>query len=146
MKRRDLFRQILVGGTVFLIAPATFTSCEEDNNLDPGGNNNNNNNNNDPLVIDLTSAQNAALGTVGGYIVRSGVIIINMGSDTFIALSSICTHAGSTVSYNNSAGNIQCPAHNSVFNTSGSVLSGPASSPLAKYVVSKTGNTLTITR
>ncbi|MCK7539746.1 MAG: hypothetical protein MZV63_56980 [Marinilabiliales bacterium] len=54
MKRRDLFKQILVGGTVFLIAPATFTSCEADNNPDPGGNNNNNNNNNDPLVIDLS--------------------------------------------------------------------------------------------
>lgn len=143
MKRRDLFRQILVGGTVFLIAPATFTSCEEDNGPDPGGNNNNNN---DPLVIDLTASQNAALATAGGYIVRSGVIIINMGSDTFIALSSICTHAGSSVNYNNSTGNIQCPTHNSVFNTSGSVLSGPASSPLPKYTVTKSGNILTINR
>ena len=145
MKRRDLFKQILVGGTVFLIAPATFTSCEDDNNPDPGGNNNNNNNN-DPLVIDLSVAQNSALVTAGGYIVRSGVIVINMGSDTFIALSSICTHSGCQVTYSNSAGNIQCPCHGSVFNTSGSVLMGPASSPLPKYTVSKTGNVLTVTR
>lgn len=144
MKRRDLFKQILVGGTVFLIAPATFTSCEDENNPDPGGNNNNNNN--DPLVIDLTAAQNSALATAGGYIVRSGVIVINMGADTFIALSSICTHSGCQVAYSNSAGNIQCPCHGSVFNTSGSVLVGPASSPLPKYTVSKAGNILTITR
>ena len=148
MKRRDLFRQIIVGGTVLLIAPTTFTSCEEDNNPDPGGNNNNNNNNNtdNPLVIDLTAAQNSALVTAGGYIIRSSVIVINMGADTFIALSSICTHSGCQVAYNNSAGNIQCPCHGSVFSTSGSVMAGPASSSLPKYIVSKTGNTLTITR
>lgn len=144
MKRRDLFRQIIVGGTVLLIAPTAFTSCEKDNNPDPGGNNNNNNTDN-PLVIDLTAAQNTALATAGGYIVRNSVIVINMGADTFIALSSICTHSGCQVAYNNSAGNIQCPCHGSVFNTSGSVLAGPALSPLPKYTVSKAGNTLTIT-
>ncbi|MRR20463.1 Rieske (2Fe-2S) protein, partial [bacterium] len=110
---------------------------------DPGGNPGGNNNNG-PLTIDITGSEFAALATAGGYVVKNGIIIINTGSDTFAALSAICTHQGCVVAYNNSAGNVQCPCHGSVFSTSGSVITGPASTPLARYSVTTSGNILTI--
>ncbi len=142
MNRRDILKAFLSGGTVLLVAPALLTSCETQD--DPGGGNPGGNNNSGPLTIDITSTEFAALASAGGYVVKSGIIIINTGGDTFVALSAICTHQGCVVGYNSSAGNIQCGYHGSVFSTAGAVLNGPASTPLAKYSVSKAGNILTI--
>jgi Rieske Fe-S protein len=52
--------------------------------------------------------------------------------NSFRAVSAICTHLGCTV---NLAGNggFHCPCHGSVFNQSGSVVSGPAPSSLAWF-------------
>lgn len=142
MKRREIIKTFLAGGTVLLVAPSLLTSCETQDS--PGGGNPGGNNNPGPLTIDITSGEFAALASAGGYVVKSGIIIINTGGDSFVALSAICTHEGCIVGYNNSAGNVQCPCHGSVFSTGGAVLNGPATSPLAKYAVSKSGNILTI--
>jgi len=134
----------MAGGTLLLIAPVALTSCEKDDpDNGPGGNNNNNNSN---LIIDLTNPEYAALNSVGGHVVKSGIIVINLGSENYVALSAICTHEGCTVAYNSGAGNIQCPCHFSVYNTSGTVLVGPAPSPLQKFTITKSGNILTVVR
>jgi cytochrome b6-f complex iron-sulfur subunit len=142
MNRRDIIKAFISGGAVLLVAPAVLTSCEKQN--DPGGNPGGGNNSG-TLTIDLSGSEFSALATTGGYVVKNGVIIINTGGDTFVALSAICTHQGCIVGYNNSAGNVQCGCHGSVFSTSGAVINGPASTPLARYSVSKAGNILTIT-
>lgn len=142
MNRRDILKAFLSGGTVLLVATALLTSCETQD--DPGGGNPGGNNNSGPLTIDITSSEFAALASAGGYVVKNGIIIINIGGDTFVALSAICTHQGCVVGYNSTAGNVQCGCHGSVFSTAGAVLNGPASTPLAKYSVSKAGNILTI--
>jgi cytochrome b6-f complex iron-sulfur subunit len=142
MNRRDIIKAFLSGSTVLLVAPLLLTSCETQD--DPGGGNPGGNNNSGPLTIDITSGEFAALASAGGYAVKNGIIIINTGGDAFVALSAICTHQGCVVGYNSSAGNIQCGCHGSVFSTGGAVLNGPASTPLAKYTVSKSGNILTI--
>ena len=142
MKRRDIIKAFISGGTVLLVAPMVLTSCETQDDSDggnPGGNNNSG-----PLTIDLASAEFSGLATAGGSVVKSGIIVINTGYDTFVALSAICTHQGCTVGYSSSAGNVQCGCHNSVFSTAGAVLNGPATTPLAKYSVTKAGNILTI--
>lgn len=142
MNRRDILKAFLSGGTVLLVATALLTSCETQD--DPGGGNPGGNNNSGPLTIDITSSEFAALASAGGYVVKNGIIIINIGGDTFVALSAICTHQGCVVGYNSTAGNVQCGCHGSVFSTAGAVLNGPASTPLAKDSVSKDGNILTI--
>ncbi len=140
MNRRELIRNITAGTVSLFIVPAAFTSCEKDN-IDPDDNNN------PPddsiLTIDLNSDKYSDLGLAGGFVLEGAIIIINIG-DGFIALSSICTHQSCKVSYDSDSNSLPCPCHGSVFNTTGSVLEGPADSPLKKYEVSQEGDILTI--
>ncbi len=135
MNRRELLKNVAAGTVSLFVVPAVITSCEDDS-PEPDGNPN-------ELVIDLTQGKYSTLASAGGSVVESGIIIINTG-DGYIALSSLCTHQGCQVSYNHGNGNLPCPCHGSVFSTSGSVLNGPASSPLAKYNVTQEGDILTI--
>ncbi|HEX2976526.1 MAG TPA: ubiquinol-cytochrome c reductase iron-sulfur subunit [Bacteroidales bacterium] len=142
MNRRDSLQKLLMGGTVLFLVPSVIQSCSKDNlSPSPG---NNNNNQNTTITVDLSQPENASLNTTGGYKVIRDILVFNTGS-AYLALSSVCTHQGCTVAYNSSANKIQCPCHGSEFSTSGSVINGPASQPLASYAVSKSGNVLTIT-
>jgi cytochrome b6-f complex iron-sulfur subunit len=138
MNRRELIRNIAAGTATVFIVPTFLTSCE-DEQPDPD------NGNGDPntLIIDLNDNNYSSLGSAGGSVVVDQIIVINTG-DGFIALSSVCTHQGCQVAYNHSNGNLPCPCHGSIFSTSGSVLNGPASSPLEKYQISQEGDILTI--
>ena len=142
MNRRDVVQRIVLGGTILVVMPSVLTSCSKDPGPDagpgpgPGSS---------PITIDLSIAGNSSLNTTGGSKIVQNIIVINTGSDIFVALSSICTHQGCTVGYNSGAGNIQCPCHGSVYATTGSVINGPAPRALKSYPVSLTGNILTIT-
>ncbi|MBS0011602.1 MAG: Rieske (2Fe-2S) protein, partial [Bacteroidales bacterium] len=100
-------------------------------------------NNTGDLTIDLTQSANSALNDDGGYVIKGTIIVINDGG-TFIALSSVCTHSGCTISYSAANGNLPCGCHGSIFSTTGSVLQGPASSALKRYTVTRDGDILTI--
>ena len=134
MNRRELIRNIAAGTATVFIVPSMLTSCEEDQPDPDNGN---------MLTVDLASSSNSSLGSDGGSKVIDNVIIINTGSG-FIALSSVCTHQGCQVSYDHGEGNLPCPCHGSIFSTSGSVLNGPADSPLKTYDVTQEGDILTI--
>jgi len=140
MKRRELLRKVVVGGTTLLVIPAVLQACKKDTDTadETGGGS--------KLTVDLSNPDNAALNKAGGYIIVSNVIVINKGNDNYTAMSSICTHAGCTVSYSAAANNLPCPCHGSLFDIGGAVLKGPATKPLTVYPVSKSGNILTITR
>ena len=140
MNRRELIKNVAAGTVTLFVVPAVFTSCEEDL-PDPDDNNNPDDN---ILTIDLNSEKYTQLGESGGSVKVKDIIIINTGEE-FIALSSICTHQGCVVSYSSDDNNLPCPCHGSVFSISGSVLEGPADSPLKKYELSQEGDILTIT-
>ena len=95
------------------------------------------------ITIDLSLPENLSLNTAGGSKIVQNILIINTGTK-IVALSAICTHQGCAVGYYSGAGDIECPCHGSVFSTTGSVIKGPASSPLHSYSISKLGNILTI--
>jgi Rieske Fe-S protein len=63
------------------------------------------------------------------------VIILRKAGDEFLVVSSVCTHEGCEVGLPASAGaSMNCPCHGSRFSgADGSVVQGPASSPLRKY-------------
>ena len=136
MNRRELIRNIAAGTASVFIVPSVLTSCQEDQPEpeNPDAN---------KLTIDLTNTNNSSLGSAGGSKVIENIIIINTG-EGFIALSSVCTHSGCQVSYDHGNENLPCPCHGSIFSTAGSVLNGPASSPLKTYVVMQEGDILTI--
>jgi len=96
------------------------------------------------FTVDLTQPANAALLTVGRYIVTQNNIFIMKTSSGYNALSLVCTHAGCTVNYNNSLHEFICPCHGGTYNINGAVLSGPPPSPLAQYTVTVNGNILTV--
>lgn len=144
MNRRDLIQKVIVGGTVLVFVPSVLESCSKGSPMDPGTNPGGGN---PPpatrIDLDLSLAANSSLNTKGSSKIVQNIIIINTGNG-FTALSSICTHQGCTVGYNGSANDLQCPCHGSVFSISGSVINGPALTPLRSYPVSQTGTVLTV--
>ena len=141
MNRRESIQKFVLGGTVLFLAPSVLKSCSKDSTTDPVGGNTPPAGTN--VTIDLALADNASLNTSGGSKIIKNIIVVNTGSG-YIALSSVCTHQGCTVGYEPTSGNILCPCHGSQFTKTGSIVNGPAATPLQSYPVSKTGNILTI--
>jgi len=79
----------------------------------------------------------------GGTILTDKKIVITQPqSGTFHAFTAVCTHAGCTVG-SVSSGTINCPCHGSRFNISnGSVVNGPAASPLAPVNIKVQGTSI----
>ncbi len=138
MERRKFLYRIAAGVTAMATAPFVLDSCMKDNSTSPYGGNTSL-----PISIDLTSSSYSSLNNPGGAVIVDNIIIVNE-NNSYIALSSICTHQGCTVGYSKSGNDFICPCHGSVFSSSGSVLQGPAITPLKKYTVQVNGNKLTI--
>jgi cytochrome b6-f complex iron-sulfur subunit len=136
--RKDFLKQVGMGfGAIMLMN--CLQSCSETEIPDP-----------DPIVntdkldfsIDITASGNTALQTKGGFLVVSGkkVIIARTLADTWIAVSSACTHEGTTIGYRASSNDFLCPNHLSTFSATGAVTKSPAASALTKYNVTFTAN------
>lgn len=144
MTRRDVIQKVLLGGTTIVVLPAMISSCSKEDDGDNGGGGGGGGTPK-TITIDLTNAAYNALNAAGGTVIVQNIIVANTGNDVFVALNSICTHEGCTVTYNLAANNFPCPCHQSLFAANGSVVNGPAATPLKSYPISKSGNILTIT-
>ena len=96
------------------------------------------------FTLDLTAAANVALSQAGGSVIQDQVIVIRTGSTSYVALSTICTHQGCTLSYTPSIQNMVCPCHGGAFDLNGNVVSGPPPTALTKYTTSLSGHMLTV--
>jgi len=75
---------------------------------------------------------------VGG----KNIVITQPEAGTFKAFTAVCTHAGCIVN-TVSGGTINCPCHGSKFSIKdGSVVNGPASSPLAPIAIKVEGTSI----
>lgn len=120
------------GGALFL---SFLEACSKSNpSLTPSG----------PVdfTLDLTNSQNTALNTAGGYIYKNGIIVAQTVNGGYVAVSAACTHQGTYVEYVTTNNSFYCPSHGSDFSTSGSVLRGPANSPLTQYKTALSGTSL----
>ncbi len=96
------------------------------------------------FTLDLTSPSNATLTTNGGYLYSNGVIVAKTMAGNIIAVSQSCTHQGTSVQYQSSSNQFNCPNHGAMFSASGAVTNGPATAPLKQYIVTVTGNSVRV--
>lgn len=96
------------------------------------------------FTLDLTQAANAALNAAGGYVYSNNIIVARTQSNSFIAVSQVCTHEGTSVVFQGGNNRFFCPNHGATFATSGAVTNGPATKALASYNTQLTGNTLRV--
>ena len=86
----------------------------------------------------LVAAADVPVGS-GVILTDQEVVVTQPTKGTFLAFSAICTHQGCTVG-TITGDQILCPCHGSVFSTEdGSVVQGPAKSPLPAVEVSVKG-------
>ncbi|MCP9768713.1 Rieske (2Fe-2S) protein [Lacihabitans sp. LS3-19] len=140
--RKDFMKQVGLGfGAIMLMN--CLQSCGETEIPDP-----NPTGNGDVLdfSIDITASGNTALQTKGGFLVVASkkVIIARTLNDTWIAVSSACTHEGTTVNYRSASNDFLCPNHGSTFSSVGAATKSPATSALKKYNVTFTANSNTV--
>ena len=95
------------------------------------------------FTLDLTNSAYAPLKTNGGSIYKGGVIVARTKAGAFLAYSQYCTHAGCTVNFDGTS-DFVCYCHNSVFDSNGNPIQGPAPSALAKYKTALTGTSLRV--
>lgn len=146
--RREFVKDTLTGiGTVafgsFMVVSQS--GCSEGSPTAPI------NNSDETITVDLSSSENSALAMIGGTLAlgangldSKGILLYRQSDTNVLAFSRNCTHNGCTIgSFQN--GTSACPCHGSQFNTSGSVVNGPAVNPLSQYSATITGNIVTIT-
>jgi cytochrome b6-f complex iron-sulfur subunit len=97
------------------------------------------------FTIDISTSQYSALKTNGNYVYYSAdnIIIARDVAGNFIALYDVCPHASCTIQFDGK-NTFPCPCHGSVFNESGNVTTGPATSGVKKYNTSLNGTQLRI--
>lgn len=92
---------------------------------------------------------NSVLKNVGESTVTNKIIIVRLTAqntpEAFTAVSVVCTHQGTSINYNPGQGKFICPNHGSQFSTTGSVLLGPAVTPLQEFKIAISGSSLTVT-
>lgn len=90
------------------------------------------------ITLDLNSSDYRDLKFKGEYIIVKGqsIIVAHTNSDTYLAVSSKCTHEGSQIMYRGASNDFLCPNHGSEFKADGSVQKSPATTPLKKYLYS----------
>ena len=100
------------------------------------------------ITIDTTISGGEALGSAGGWLIASefGFLAVNIDGTRVRAFSDVCTHASCRNAWQYSNSTFICTCHDSVFNTSGEVVSGPADSPLPEYSANKAATTIKITK
>jgi cytochrome b6-f complex iron-sulfur subunit len=86
--------------------------------------------------LDLTHPNFTKLKTEGAFAYAGDVIVANVGTDAYIALSKKCTHEGFTIEYRKDTKDFRCPNHGSEFSSAGAVTKSPAGNPLTVFKTS----------
>jgi Rieske Fe-S protein len=147
--RREKFLTTVTGGLAAVCVSCLTAACSKDAAPSPSAAST-------PITTPGTSPGSNAftvkldteLKAINDFISKSGIILIRLATgnvaSSFLAVSSVCPHAGATVEYNNTKSSFLCSAHGSTFGPDGSLVLGPATKGLTKLLVEITGTTLTV--
>ena len=97
------------------------------------------------IQVNLT-IQNKLAVSGGWLLIETAKTLVANLNGTYVALTSVCTHSGCFDSWSFANSRFTCTCHNSIFDTAGKVLQGPATQPLHVYTASVSGTTLTINK
>jgi cytochrome b6-f complex iron-sulfur subunit len=97
------------------------------------------------VQVNLT-IQNKLAASGGWLLITSAKTLVANLNGTYVALTSVCTHSGCFDSWSFTNSQFTCTCHNSIFDTAGKVVQGPAGPPLDVYSTSVSGSTLTINK
>jgi cytochrome b6-f complex iron-sulfur subunit len=105
-------------------------------------------NNGNTITIDLSVDSVSGLNQQGGWILirNATTLAVNVDGSTIRAFTSVCTHAGCSTNWQFSNSNFECTCHGSRFDTSGSVVRGPATGDLREYTVVRDGDLIVISK
>ena len=133
---RKQFLNIIGMGAAFALTSTCLGGCKKDDDNNKGA----------PadFTLDLAAAANANLAVTGGYVIKNGIIVVNLGSGNYVAATQTCAHEGKTQVYYNGT-NWRCAAHGATFNlTTGASTSSVTGSSLTIYKTSLTGTNLRV--
>ena len=95
-------------------------------------------------LVSLDLNTTTALKNVGGYIQTNNVVVAQVSTGKYVAVTQICTHEGKKeVIFQ--GGEFYCTAHGARFDTTGKGLNSNGSGGLKLYTVTVTGTTLKVT-
>jgi cytochrome b6-f complex iron-sulfur subunit len=142
MDRKEFLSQMgMTSAAVFM--GACMAGCSKDDNNTPGPNPTPPPSNVD-FTVNLSDPTNAALNTAGGFLYKNNIIVAKTVAGSFIAVSQVCTHQGTTIVFQGNNNRFYCPNHGATFSTTGAVTNGPANTALASYNTQLTGTTLRV--
>jgi len=153
--RRDFLKKTGSLTIMSMFGIGFFTSCSSEEDTAP---NTVNNPTNPPAgasgisvngnIVSINLDQATALNTTGGWvlIVQAQMLVVNLGSNSFNALTSVCTHSGCDRNWSFASNVFTCTCHGSRFGVDGNVLKDPAVLPLKNYPTKLENKILTITK
>jgi len=100
------------------------------------------------ITIDLEQSEVAGLRSAGGWLLinQANTLVVNVDGDIIRAFTSVCTHTQCSDSWDFNNNEFICNCHFSKFDTSGRVISGPATQDLEEYSVTRNDNIVTIVK
>lgn len=95
------------------------------------------------LKLDLTVSATSKLKTVGGYLVQSGIVVAQVSSGVFVAVTQTCSHEPKkAIIY--SGNEFYCTKHGARFDLNGKGKNSLGSGGIAVYKVATDGKTLVV--
>jgi len=152
-ERREFLKKTGSLAVMSLMGIGFFTSCTSEEDTLPDDNVSNPSNpdsginiNGNTITIDLSKA--SGLKAAGGWllITDAQLLVVNTGSNSYNALTSICTHSQCDRNWTFTNQVFTCTCHGSRFNTSGGVINGPAATALRSFGTALSDEILTITK
>ncbi|MFA3783998.1 ubiquinol-cytochrome c reductase iron-sulfur subunit [Melioribacteraceae bacterium 4301-Me] len=150
LTRRNFIETSIKGIGAIAASSALITILDSCSNNGSNPTSPQNNSGGNPVTFDISSSQYSALQNIGGSVATGanaldpqGLLLYRESQAVVKAYSRQCTHQQCTVGpFQN--GISTCPCHGSQYNTSGSVVRGPAPQALKSYTTKLDGNILTV--